>query len=208
MPTGLYGQEFEPEEGLEEEGFLDVVKPYKRKATAYLREKGMPVAADVVDMIGPDSPGDLLPTGKGMSALGMAKGPAKGLSIPSKAMGDNLPEVQKQMTGLRNKIQDLRNTPPPTAKALERFNTNIQGVEMIKRSTPDSTLWRMAKHRSPLKDYPKDGVDKLLSEGKAQEAKALHDSFKDVGTDSFGLAFYDKQADKIQKAFLDEMEGP
>ena len=210
MPTGLYGQEFEEEEGLEEEGFLDVVKPYKQRATAYLREKGMPMAADVVDMIGPDSPGDILPTGKGVGMLGMAgKKPPKAipsLSVPSHAKGDNLPEVQKQMSGLRQKLQDIRNQPPPSDKDMKDFSRQVESIEMIKRNTPERTLWNVAQ-RSPMKDYPKTQVDDLLKSGKVDEAKQVHDSFKDIGTDHFGLAMYDVKAEKIQRALLEQEVG-
>lgn len=90
------------EKGLEDSGLFDVVGPYKKAILKKLKEEGAPEAmVEILDLLGPESPTDLLPTSK-LSKLPKSD-MIKELRFPKIFKKDQPLESQVMVTGVSNK---------------------------------------------------------------------------------------------------------
>ena len=118
-----------PEAGLEEEGFTDVLKPYKKAALQKLRERGVPEEALVAaDMLTPDSPLDFLSAGKqpDVSSVRRIRGKTKvsDLKMPPAGKVELPPAQNAQKT-------QIAGTLPTYAKAQELFSAPGEGTKSL-----------------------------------------------------------------------------
>jgi hypothetical protein len=183
-----------PEKGLEEEGFLDVVKPYKQAAAGSLREAGHPVLAGATELLVPDSPLDFLPNGS--SSTVVASG-IKSVPVPKGAMGKDLPETQKKMRLLKEELKRMLDSGPPSEEKKEM----MAGARELLHKIPETLEREELIGAGTIARYPKKTIDQLLDSGEYQKAIDLHHSFRnEVPQNPIGKAAYERQAQKIMEA--------
>lgn len=194
-----------PEQGLEDEGFVDVIKPYKQYAAKELREADHPILADATELLVPDSPMDLLPSGQSGPAVLSAHIPFK-----KGAKAADLADTSASM----KKVKDMVKAATPTGQVgpiaeaaipsrrphLERMREQREILHTANPATMENALLKSG--------YPLQEITKQTAGGNFDKAIQLHhEAVKKMDTrDPLQMAAVEKQMQEIQKAYGDSVE--
>jgi hypothetical protein len=195
-----------PEKGLEEEGVLDILAPFKQKALDYAKQSGLPEAAATgLDMILPDGP-DL------MSIATILSSPIRNIRLPKdikKEPNIKLPPVKEEdhvgkIDREMKKLFKEEKQKQDTLKQLEEELSNYKPVEQ-----PDFTdivLEREKKPRANMSAFTKKFRSQIRVDDPEAPVDNMYEQFLEELKPSKKKNEFDRMAEKAEKARNDFLQ--